>query len=140
MGFMFVFVWLRGTLPRLRYDQFMHLGWKVLIPFNLGWIVAVAAIRIGATAGWVNTNVILIIGAAILVVLVVLVLTAGRETVEVRSEVSRVPAARPGPFDPFADGYPVPPMPGQALPEPVEVLVGPPGQVIDLLADADQEA
>ena len=39
----FVFVWLRGTLPRLRYDQFMHLGWKVLIPINLVWILAVAA-------------------------------------------------------------------------------------------------
>jgi NADH-quinone oxidoreductase subunit H len=109
----------------------MHLGWKVLIPFNLGWIVAVAAIRIGATAGWVNTNVMLIIGGAILVVLVVLVLTAGRETVEVRSEVSRVPAARSGEFDPFADGYPVPPMPGQVLPTPAEVLIGPSGLVAD---------
>ena len=37
----FVFVWLRGTLPRLRYDQFMAFGWKVLIPINLVWILAV---------------------------------------------------------------------------------------------------
>jgi NADH-quinone oxidoreductase subunit H len=33
--FFFVFVWLRGTLPRLRYDQFMQFGWKVLIPISI---------------------------------------------------------------------------------------------------------
>ena len=41
----FIFVWLRGTLPRLRYDQFMHLGWKVLLPANLLWILGVAAYK-----------------------------------------------------------------------------------------------
>ena len=40
--FIFFFIWLRGTLPRLRYDQFMKFGWKVLIPVSLVWIVAVA--------------------------------------------------------------------------------------------------
>ncbi|MFN2538368.1 MAG: NADH-quinone oxidoreductase subunit NuoH [Mycobacteriales bacterium] len=43
--FLFVFIWLRGTLPRLRYDQFMKLGWKVLIPVSLVWILVVASIR-----------------------------------------------------------------------------------------------
>jgi NADH-quinone oxidoreductase subunit H len=42
---LFGFIWLRGTLPRLRYDQFMRLGWKVLIPFSLVWILVVAAFR-----------------------------------------------------------------------------------------------
>jgi NADH-quinone oxidoreductase subunit H len=45
VGFLFVFIWLRGTLPRLRYDQFMKLGWKVLIPASLVWIMVVASIR-----------------------------------------------------------------------------------------------
>ena len=48
----FVFVWLRGTLPRMRYDQFMHLGWKVLIPINLVWILVVATIRTLDDRGW----------------------------------------------------------------------------------------
>src|SRR5699024_4122831 len=43
--FIFMYVWLRGTLPRFRYDQFMHFGWKVLIPVALVWTVAVAFIR-----------------------------------------------------------------------------------------------
>lgn len=42
--FVFVFVWLRGTLPRLRYDRLMDLGWKVFLPLGLLWVMATAAI------------------------------------------------------------------------------------------------
>ena len=52
VAIIFVFVWLRGTLPRLRYDQFMHLGWKVLIPINLLWILAVTAIHVLRDRDW----------------------------------------------------------------------------------------
>ena len=55
-GFLFFFIWLRATLPRLRYDQFMALGWKVLIPVSLAWIMIVAShtqrCALRATAHW----------------------------------------------------------------------------------------
>ena len=48
----FIFVWLRGTLPRLRYDQFMAFGWKVLIPINLVWICDITAVHVLRDRGW----------------------------------------------------------------------------------------
>ena len=41
--FLFIYVWLRAALPRLRYDQLMDLGWKILIPLSLGWVLVLAA-------------------------------------------------------------------------------------------------
>ena len=46
--FLFMFVWFRGTLPRYRYDQLMDLGWKLMIPLALGWLLIVAAIQLAS--------------------------------------------------------------------------------------------
>ena len=66
--FMFIFIWLRGTLPRLRYDQFMRLGWKVLIPIALVWTVFVASARATLTAGYQGSS-STVIGALVIAVL-----------------------------------------------------------------------
>ena len=50
--FLYVYVWIRAALPRLRYDQLMNIGWKVLIPFSLAWLLVVAAFRIGTVWGF----------------------------------------------------------------------------------------
>ena len=69
-GFMFMFFWLRGTLPRMRYDQFMALGWKVLIPVSLVWIMIVASTRSLRNAGYDNLAVGLItVGAVVALIL-----------------------------------------------------------------------
>ena len=46
-----VFIWLRGTLPRLRYDQLMDLGWKLLIPFSLAWVMTLATVDVFGARG-----------------------------------------------------------------------------------------
>lgn len=108
LAFIFFFIWLRGSLPRLRYDQFMAFGWKVLIPISLVWIVAVATIRAATLEGAIEQRQLLI-GVGIFAALTLVTFFFG----STEKEDEEPEEAE---FDAFAGGYPVPPpiVPGPA--------------------------
>ncbi|MEU8682195.1 NADH-quinone oxidoreductase subunit NuoH [Streptomyces sp. NPDC048611] len=108
---LFFFIWLRGTLPRVRYDQFMKLGWKVLIPVSLVWLMLVASVRALKNEGYNFSQIVLYVaGSAVGLLLISLVVDFFR-----RAEKEEEPDGD-GAFDPMAGGFPVPPLPGQSLP------------------------
>lgn len=113
-AFLFVFIWLRGTLPRLRYDQFMNLGWKVLIPVAIAWVMVVATVRVLRNEGYELRWIVLVGGGAI--VALALLALLWRRLVAARAAPSDVrPVAAPQ-FDPMAGGFPVPPLPARTEP------------------------
>ncbi len=97
--FLFFFIWLRGALPRFRYDQFMALGWKVLVPFSLLWIVAVATVRALQRSNGISApQVLIIVGVVLVVLLAIAFLVPDRGVAEEQEAI------------PLAGSYPVPPL------------------------------
>jgi NADH-quinone oxidoreductase subunit H len=96
--FLFVYIWLRGTLPRLRYDQFMRLGWKFLVPISLVWIVAVIAVRdVKNRYGFTGPVILITIGVVIALAIVVAFLVPEKKVPDKRVLLT-------------GGGYPVPPL------------------------------
>ncbi|WP_409237071.1 NADH-quinone oxidoreductase subunit NuoH [Streptomyces sp. PA5.6] len=112
---LFFFIWLRGSLPRVRYDQLMKLGWKVLIPVSVVWLMLVATVRAMRNEDYEFTSIALYVGGGVIALLLLsVVVDIFRDKRE--KEAAAAEEEKPAAFDPMAGGFPVPPLPGQSLP------------------------
>jgi NADH-quinone oxidoreductase subunit H len=107
---LFGFIWLRATLPRIKYDQFMRFGWKILIPVNLVWILFLSYVKIANNHLSDTTRWLSIGGIVVVVLLVAMIWPTARKPRELSIE-EQLAARPPGSF-------PVPPMDLQVPPSP----------------------
>ncbi|MBI0295801.1 NADH-quinone oxidoreductase subunit NuoH [Streptomyces sp. PRKS01-29] len=112
---LFVFIWVRGTLPRVRYDQFMKLGWKVLIPISMVWLMLVATVRALRNENYDYQDIVLYVGGAVIALLLLSFVVDFFRDRSAQAEAGAEQGPEPA-FDPMAGGFPVPPLPGQTLP------------------------
>ena len=121
---MFFMIWTRGTLVRIRYDHFMKLGWKVLIPVSLVWLVLVAVVRAFRTFSGASVQALLLplAGAFCLIMLGLFLIPDKGDEEEFYAEYDEddteddVEIMNDDGHVSFLEGFPVPPLPGQSLP------------------------
>lgn len=107
---LFGFIWLRATLPRMRYDQFMRFGWKVLIPVNLVWILFLSYVKLANNEFSDRTKWLSVGGIVVVVLLIAMLWPAARKPRQLSVE-EQVASRPPGSF-------PVPPIDLQVPPSP----------------------
>ncbi|SMC90818.1 NADH-quinone oxidoreductase subunit NuoH [Kibdelosporangium aridum] len=93
---LFFFIWIRGTLPRYRYDQFMKLGWKLLVPVSLVFIVVLTVINAWDSLG--TTGILISLGFGVLLLIALVMMIPDRRD----PRAGRVPLS--------GGGFPVPPI------------------------------
>jgi len=118
--FLFIYMWLRASLPRLRYDQFMALGWKLLIPVALIWVMIAAAIRTLRNQGYPHWTLVLVISSVVVAALLVLRLRRPLTPPSIRARElqlrrRRAEIAEPESAASTEPAFPTPPLPAHKV-------------------------
>jgi NADH-quinone oxidoreductase subunit H len=111
--FLFIYFWLRASLPRLRYDQFMALGWKLLIPASLVWVMIAAVIQSARNQGYPHWTPILVVSSLFFATLLVLSLRKPFSAPSARVLARQLRKERDAGSEPISTqpAFPIPPMP-----------------------------